>query len=89
MESFSANRPDAPSRCTFTLNGDRSKCPHNLGPRFVRMISNFLDHCFSPPRQKSLRQKVYDNVLQLIGDTPLVRVNRVAREAGVKCNLCK
>jgi len=70
MESFAANRPDAPSRCTFTLNGDRSKCPHTLGDR-----------------QKSLRQKVYNNVLELIGDTPLVRVNRLARESGVKCNL--
>ena len=40
-------------------------------------------------RQKSLRQKVYNNVLELIGDTPLVRINRVARDSGVKCNLCK
>ncbi|CAF4101710.1 unnamed protein product, partial [Adineta steineri] len=70
MESFLANRPDAESRCTFTLNSDRSKCPHNLGIR-----------------QKSLRQKIYNNVLELIGDTPLVRVNRVAKDAGVKCNV--
>lgn len=92
MESFSANRPDAPSRCTFTLNGDRSKCPHHLNQRFVEKDFHedfptslfFLFH-----RQKSARQKVYDDVLQLIGDTPLVRVNRLARDAGVKCNLCK
>ncbi|CAF3617228.1 unnamed protein product, partial [Rotaria sp. Silwood2] len=70
MESFLANRPDAPSRCTYTVNGDKSKSPHNLGIR-----------------KKSLRQKVYNNVLELIGDTPLVRVNRVGRDAGVKCNL--
>ncbi|CAF1440280.1 unnamed protein product [Rotaria sordida] len=70
MESFLANRPDAPSRCTYTVNGDRSKGPHNLGSR-----------------QKSTRQKIYNNVLELIGDTPLVRVNRLACEAGVKCNL--
>ncbi|UJR15887.1 hypothetical protein I4U23_002812 [Adineta vaga] len=70
MESFLANRPDAASRCTFTVNGDKSKCPHHLGSR-----------------QKSLRQKIYNNVLELIGDTPLVRVNRVGRDSGVKCNL--
>ncbi|CAF3346472.1 unnamed protein product [Rotaria sp. Silwood1] len=70
MESFLANRPDAPSRCTYTVNGDKSKSPHNLGIR-----------------QKSLRQKTYNNVLELIGDTPLVRVNRLGREAGLKCNL--
>lgn len=70
MESFLANRPDAPSRCTFTVNGDNSKCPHSF-----------------QKRQKSSRQKVYNNVLELIGDTPLVRVNRLARDTGVKCNL--
>ena len=72
MESFLANRPDAPSKCTYTIKGDPSKCPHHLGAR-----------------QKSLRQHVYNNVLELIGDTPLVRINRLARDAGVKCNLCK
>ncbi|CAF1335205.1 unnamed protein product, partial [Rotaria sp. Silwood1] len=70
MKSFLANRPDAPSRCTFTLNGDQSECPHNLGSR-----------------QKSLRQKIYNNVLELIGDTPLVRINRLVCDAGVKCNV--
>ncbi|CAF1097192.1 unnamed protein product [Adineta steineri] len=70
MESFLANRPDAPSRCTFTLGGDQSKSPHNFGSR-----------------QKSLRQKIYNNVLELIGDTPVVRVNQLACDTGVKCNL--
>lgn len=70
MESFLANRPDAESRCTFTLNGDRSKCPHNLGNR-----------------QKPTRAKIFNNVLELIGDSPLVRVNRAARDSGVKCNI--
>ncbi|CAF0793257.1 unnamed protein product [Adineta steineri] len=70
MESFLADRPDAPSRCTFTLGGDQSKSPHNFGSR-----------------QKSLRQKIYNNVLELIGDTPVVRVNQLACVTGVKCNL--
>ncbi|CAF3325075.1 unnamed protein product [Rotaria socialis] len=70
MESFLANRPDAASRCTYTVNGEKSKCPHNLGTR-----------------QKSVSQKIYNNVLELIGDTPLVRINRLSRDSGVKCNL--
>ncbi|CAF1398866.1 unnamed protein product [Rotaria magnacalcarata] len=70
MESFLANRPDAPSRCTYTVNGEKSKCPHNLGTR-----------------QKSVHQKIYNNVLELIGDTPLVRINRLSRDSAVKCNL--
>jgi hypothetical protein len=52
------------------------------------ITDNFLISSFSH-RKKSLHQKVYNNVLELIGDTPLVRVNRLARDAGVKCNLCK
>ncbi|CAF3739983.1 unnamed protein product [Rotaria sp. Silwood1] len=70
MESFLTNRPDTLSRCTYTVDGDKSECPHNLGTK-----------------QKSLRQKVYSNVLELIGDTPLVRINRLGSEAGLKCNL--
>lgn len=70
MESFLANRPDAASRCTFTLNGDKSKCPHHFDVE-----------------KKLLRQKIYNNVLELIGDTPLVRINRLGNEAGLKCNL--
>ncbi|CAF4034371.1 unnamed protein product [Rotaria sp. Silwood1] len=70
MESFLTNRPDTLSRCTYTVNDDKSECSHNLGTK-----------------QKSLRQKVYSNVLELIGDTPLVRINRLGSEAGLKCNL--
>lgn len=70
MESFLANRPDAPSKCTYSTKGDQSKCPHHLGAR-----------------RKCFRQHTYNNILELIGDTPLVRVNRLARDAGVKCNL--
>jgi cystathionine beta-synthase len=89
MESFLANRPDAPSRCTFTINGDKSKCPHQLGVRFVVFNKYFFLLFLFLFRQKSLRQKIYNNVLELIGDTPLVRVNRLAHDAGVKCNLSK
>lgn len=39
-------------------------------------------------REKSQRQKIYNNVLELIGDTPLIRVNRLGQDSGVKCNLC-
>ncbi len=35
------------------------------------------------------RPKVLDNVLEMIGQTPLIRINRIAKSAGLKCNLCK
>lgn len=28
------------------------------------------------------RGKVYDNIIETIGDTPLVRLNRITKEAG-------
>ena len=29
------------------------------------------------------------NVLGMIGDTPLVRINNIGKSAGLKCELCK
>ena len=90
MESFLANRPDAASRCTYAVNGDKQqKCPHNLGIRYASVSRQHANARMSLFRQKSLRQKIYNNVLELIGDTPMVRVNRLSKENGVKCNLCK
>jgi cysteine synthase A len=39
------------------------------------------------PVTKPGRGKIYDSITQTIGDTPLVRLNRLAREKGVKANL--
>ena len=33
------------------------------------------------------RGRIYDNITDTIGDTPLVRLNRIAKEKGVKANL--
>ncbi len=41
---------------------------------------------FTPP-PKPGRGRIYDSITQTIGDTPLVRLNRLAREKGVKANL--
>lgn len=35
------------------------------------------------------RPKIMDNILQAIGDTPLVRINKIAKDEGLKCELCK
>ena len=31
--------------------------------------------------------KIYDNILDYIGGTPLIRVSRIAARLGLKCNL--
>ena len=32
---------------------------------------------------------VYDNILEHIGNTPLVRLDRIKKEKGLKCDICK
>jgi len=41
---------------------------------------------FTPP-SKPGRGRIYDSITQTIGDTPIVRLDRLAREAGVNANL--
>ncbi len=41
---------------------------------------------FTPPHKPG-RGRIYESITQTIGDTPLVRLNRLAREKGVKANL--
>lgn len=35
------------------------------------------------------RPKILNNILENIGQTPLVRINRIAKEEGLKCELCR
>ncbi|SAM08422.1 hypothetical protein [Absidia glauca] len=32
--------------------------------------------------------KIYNNILENVGRTPLVRINRIAKEEGLQCELC-
>jgi hypothetical protein len=32
---------------------------------------------------------ILDNVLDAIGNTPLIRLDKIARAEGLRCNLCK
>ena len=41
---------------------------------------------FTPPAKPG-RGRIFDSILQTIGDTPLVRLDRFAKEKGVKANL--
>ena len=31
---------------------------------------------------------IYDSALDAVGNTPLIRLDRIAQEHGLKCNLC-
>lgn len=41
----------------------------------------------SAPEQKPGRGRVFDSITETIGDTPLVRLNRLPKEKGVKANI--
>lgn len=34
-------------------------------------------------------KNVYSNVLEVIGDTPLIKLNKIPKEAGLKCDVCE
>ncbi|WP_363348693.1 cysteine synthase A [Methylocystis echinoides] len=44
------------------------------------------DKPFTPPAKPG-RGRIYDSITQTIGDTPLVRLDRLAKQKGVKANL--
>ena len=43
-------------------------------------------HTLQLPKE---RPGIMPNVLHAIGNTPLVRINRIAQSAGLKCEMCK
>lgn len=34
-----------------------------------------------------MRDEIYDNVLDMIGNTPMVRINKVTANDGIKCQV--
>ena len=53
------------------------RAPRQESPPFELLISIM-------PR----RAGVLDNALDAVGHTPLIRLEKIARDAGLKCNLC-
>lgn len=41
----------------------------------------------SPPR--AIAPTILPNILHRIGDTPLVRINKIPKAYGLKCEICK
>ena len=45
----------------------------------------FMTRC----RDRHERDSVLPDVLRMIGNTPLIRLDKIARSEGLKCNLCE
>jgi len=69
-------RPDGASRCAWSKTGPRTPVDMSAmtqGPHSLQM-----------PKE---RPGIMPNVLHAIGNTPLVRINRIAQSAGLKCEM--
>uniref|UniRef100_A0A672IUI8 Cystathionine beta-synthase n=1 Tax=Salarias fasciatus TaxID=181472 RepID=A0A672IUI8_SALFA len=60
-------RPDAPSRCTWSLGASRTDSPHTPVPK--------------------VPQAILPTILDRIGDTPMVRINKIPKAFGLKCEI--
>jgi len=67
-------RPDLESRCTWKPNG--TKPDLQKGTQGPHTIDKSKD-----------RMKIMPDVLYNIGNTPLVRINKISKSAGLKCEL--
>jgi hypothetical protein len=48
------------------------------------------DHPENPHRhEKRVRKDIFDYITDVIGSTPLVRINNITRKEGIKCELRK
>ncbi|EGD77032.1 cystathionine-beta-synthase [Salpingoeca rosetta] len=66
-----------PSKCTYKL-GTTEPDPHH---HFSR------DDPSGPHARQELKPKILPNILHNIGNTPLVRINKIAEEEGLECEL--
>ena len=39
--------------------------------------------------EKRVRKPIHDDITDVIGNTPMVRINNITRKDGIKCELCK
>lgn len=70
---FDPNSVGWPSRCTWSLGGDKSKpSPH---------------HQVQTDLNLNRATRIQDSILDTIGQTPIVRVSNLAKLYGIKCEL--
>ncbi len=84
MATYHHSSTEGPVKCTWKPN-TQEKDPHrHVDPYvfFSPVLKGFL--LFS---RQFAQPKIMDSVLENIGRTPLVRLNRVGKEDGLACQL--
>lgn len=57
-------------------------CPYSL--------SKGRDHPDNPHRhEKRVYKPIRDDITDVIGNTPMVRINNITKKDGIKCEVCK
>lgn len=51
-------------------------------------LNVFVEPCFLPPSpHRAVAPTILPNILHRIGDTPLVRINKIPKVFGLKCEI--
>lgn len=89
--------PGAPSKCLWKL-GVKNKSPHTQRGMYVKKDKNNIIRTISRAfilisivfsNSSAHRQKITPNILEVIGCTPLVKLNSIPKSEGIKCEMCK
>jgi len=64
----------SPPKCPFTVKSNMKDCPHILDTSVAEKMVGPIS-------------TIYDTVLDHIGLTPMIRINRIGKEAGLECEL--
>jgi uncharacterized protein YodC (DUF2158 family) len=83
--NYREGRKDGPVRCSWYpgINASQRDAFH---PRYKEEEAEAEGHD-DDARASAQKSGIAENVLQLIGDTPMVRINKIAREEGLECDL--
>jgi hypothetical protein len=91
--SKSEKMAEGPSTCTWVPN-TKAKSPHTVRPMYVPsfrfsridhptfLIWGFLILLCSPSRPK-----IMNTILENIGNTPMVRINKITKAEGIQCEI--
>ncbi|NXL95336.1 CBS synthase, partial [Alectura lathami] len=79
MNGSCAGGQESKADCTWTLPNLPSKCTWTAATP-----ANKSPHSCVPPAEET---KILPNILKKIGHTPMVRVNKIGKSYGLKCEL--
>ena len=100
MKSFQSVRPDKPHKCTWKPKTTEIS-PHNHDTGWVsdldtRASFKALLVLRGPKAQdrsaalliyRTSRPKILPNILHAIGNTPMIRLNKIPKEEGIQCEM--